>query len=86
MLQFETVTTAAKYLNIYFYNHLYFRSCTYTLKIYIFQLKFTAMVCGNMEVEATPETFMDDLYDNKEEKVIKNEWLLPLFVVILNTF
>ena len=44
------------------------------------------MVCGNMEVEATPETFMDDLYDNKEEKVIKNEWLLPLFVVILNTF
>ena len=22
-----------------------------------------------MEVEAAPETFMDDLYDNKEEKV-----------------
>ena len=27
------------------------------------------MVCGNMEVEATPETFMDDLYDSKEDKV-----------------
>ena len=27
------------------------------------------MVCGNMEVESAPETFMDDLYDSKEEKV-----------------
>ena len=36
---------------------------------YILHLKFTAMVCGNMEVEATPETFMDDLYDSKEDKV-----------------
>ena len=29
------------------------------------------MVCGNMEVESAPETFMDDLYDSKEEKVRK---------------
>ena len=28
------------------------------------------MVCGNMEVEAAPETFIDDLYDNKEDKVV----------------
>ena len=27
------------------------------------------MVCGNMEVEAAPETFMDDLYENTEERV-----------------
>ena len=27
------------------------------------------MVCGNMEVEAAPENFMNDLYDNKAEKV-----------------
>ena len=30
------------------------------------------MVCGNMEVETAPETFMDDLYDSKEDKVREN--------------
>ena len=27
------------------------------------------MVCGNMEVETVPYSFMNDLYDSKEEKV-----------------
>ena len=28
------------------------------------------MVCGNMDVEVVQESYMDDLYDNSEEKVI----------------
>ena len=47
---------------------IYFQSLCHN--IYAGLDKPAAMVCGNMEVEATPETFMDDLYDNKEEKVI----------------
>ena len=27
------------------------------------------MVCGNMDVEAVQESYLDDLYDNSEEKV-----------------
>ena len=27
------------------------------------------MVCGNMDVEVVQESYMDDLYDNTEEKV-----------------
>lgn len=27
------------------------------------------MVCGNMDVEAVQESYMDDLYDSTEEKV-----------------
>ena len=27
------------------------------------------MVCGNMDVEAVQESYLDDLYDSTEEKV-----------------
>ena len=36
------------------------------------------MVCGNMEVESAPETFMDGLYDSKEEKVRIIYYQLPV--------
>ena len=40
----------------------------------IFCLPFRAsvqerMVCGNMDVEVVPGSYMDDLYDSTEEKV-----------------
>ena len=32
-------------------------------------LEFSIMVCGNMEVEAPRASFIDNLYDNREDTV-----------------